>query len=177
MGSLQSLLTKSSDFITPERRKRFAKKKMSKFVIIFVVYLSFASTDGEDAALKCNPAARAANFRVKRNPETCTTGQKSCKFTYDTGNSVWKPAGCGPEKAAYPCLDDPDAAAAKCYIKADTAPPSAVPKNECDGAKSDKKKCKEPTTKKPTGKAAGGKLHPLTFIVGLVLTHMMAPFL
>ena len=94
-SSLQSLLTKSSDFITPERRrKNFAKKKMSKFIIIFVVYLSFTSTD----ALQCDKVSRAANLRVKRSAETCQPGQESCKFK---DNSGWKADGCGPAYAEY----------------------------------------------------------------------------
>merc|ERR1711862_280442 len=101
MGSLQSLLTKSSDFITPERRrKNFAKKKMSKFIIIFVVYLSFSSTDGKKGDLNCNTEAR---LRVKRGltKAPCEDNQKSCKFTW--ADNKWKAAGCGPEKAAYAC--------------------------------------------------------------------------
>jgi len=139
---------------------------MSKFLAI-IIFVSFSVSAAEEKKKVC--------LKDNNNDKADCTGKNTvCKWVASA--DPYKGAECVAEdKKEYPCVVKVKTKITECYTKAKESKPEAQDITDT---------CKKPTTvecaakpKKPTGKAAVGKLHPLIFIVGLGLTHVMAPFL
>jgi len=104
----------------------------------------------------------------------CEAEAAICKYTPDESGSFTGENNCVAKEDSYnyPCVNE-----TVCFITAAEAPPTEQQiKDTCKEAKA----CKDPEVinkTKQKGSAAVGKLHTLTFIIGLVLTHVMAIFL
>jgi len=107
----------------------------------------------------------------------CKADAAICKYTADGSGSFTGENDCvAKDSYNYPCKNE-----TVCFITAKEKPPTVQDiKDTCKKAKPCKdseEKSKDDDNDNDNGSAAVGKLHTLTFIIGLVLTHVMAIFL